>query len=86
MRMGPRCSRISLSRFSSAALKERDETLRFLVGFEQGLTLAHLGAVPAFADRALAKSSAGILGVEAMHWAALRRALGEDAVPAPFLG
>jgi hypothetical protein len=73
-------------RFAAAELKSRDDALRFFVAFEQGLALAHLGAVPAFAEKALAKGAAGILGVEAMHWGALRRALGEDPVPAPFLG
>jgi len=73
-------------RFAAAELLSRDDALRFLVAFEQGLALAHLGAVPAFAEKALAKSAAGILGVEAMHWGVLRRALGEDPVPAPFLG
>ncbi|MBV9523155.1 MAG: ferritin-like domain-containing protein, partial [Alphaproteobacteria bacterium] len=53
---------------------------------EVGLALAHLGAVPAFADRDLAKGAAGLLGVEAMHWAVLRRALGEAPVPAPIIG
>jgi len=42
--------------------------------------------VPGFADKNLAKGSAGILGVETMHWSALRSALGEAPVPAPFLG
>jgi hypothetical protein len=69
----------------AAELKSRDDVLRFLVGFEQGLVFAHLGAVPAFADKALAKHAAAILGVEAMHWGALRQALGENPVPAPFL-
>jgi hypothetical protein len=73
-------------RFAADALRQRDDALRFLVGFEQGLTLAHLGAVPAFAEKNLAKGAAGILGVETMHWSALRSALGETPVPAPFLG
>ena len=72
-------------RFAAAELTSRDDALRFLVAFEQGLALAYLGAVPAFAERDLAKGAAGILGVESMHWGALRRALGEDPVPAPFL-
>ena len=73
-------------RFAAGALDRRDDALRFLLDFEQGLALAHLGAVPAFIDKNLAKGAAGILGVETMHWAALRGALGEDPVPAPFLG
>jgi hypothetical protein len=72
--------------FAIDGLRQRDDALRFLVGFEQGLALAHLGAVPAFAEKNLAKGAAGILGVETMHWSALRLALGETPVPAPFLG
>jgi hypothetical protein len=73
-------------RFSSAVLANRDEAVRFLIGVEQGLALAHLGAVPGFAEKNLAKGAAGILGIETMHWSSLRQALGEDPVPAPFLG
>jgi len=72
-------------RFAAAGLTSRDDALRFLVAFEQGLALAYLGAVPAFAEKDLAKGAAGILGVESMHWSALRSALGEIPVPAPFL-
>ena len=47
---------------------------------------AYLGAVPAFADRKLSRAAASILGDEAMHWAILRNALGEDPVPVAFVG
>jgi hypothetical protein len=73
-------------RFATGAFAGREDTLRFLLGFEEGLALAHLGAVPAFSDKDLAKGSAGILGVEAMHWAVLRQALGEAPVPMPIIG
>ena len=46
---------------------------------------AYLGAVPLFKDRELAKAAASILGDEAMHWAVLRQALGEEPVPAAFV-
>jgi len=69
-----------------AELASRTDALRFLLGFEEGLALAHLGAVPAFDDKDLAKGSAGIMGVEAMHWSQLRRTLGESPVPAAILG
>ena len=72
--------------FAAAGLARREDALRFLVGIEEGLALAHLGAVPGLAEKDLAKSAAGILGVESMHWAELRRALGESPVPAPFVG
>jgi hypothetical protein len=71
--------------FASGAVARRDDAIDFLIGIEQGLTLAHLAAVPAFAGRALAKDVAAMLGVAAMHWASWRRALGQDPVPAPFL-
>jgi len=71
--------------FSSDAVARREDAIDFLIDIEQGLTLAHLAAVPAFAGRALAKDVAAILGVEAMHWAFWRRALGKDPAPAPFL-
>jgi hypothetical protein len=69
-----------------AALGGRDDALRFLIGVEQGLTLAHLASVPAFSGRDLAKGAAGILSVESMHWAVWRRAVGEEPVPAPIIG
>jgi hypothetical protein len=47
---------------------------------------AYLGAVPVFGNRDLAKAAASILGDEAMHWAILRNALGDDPVPAAFVG
>jgi hypothetical protein len=71
--------------FSAGAVARREDAIDFLIGIEQGLTLAHLAAVPAFATRALAKDAAAMLGVEAMHWASWRQARGEDPVPAPFL-
>jgi hypothetical protein len=67
-------------------LSGRQDAIGFLVGIEQGLTLAHLGAVPAYAGKDLAKRAAGILGIEAMHWAVWRSALGEPPVPEPILG
>jgi hypothetical protein len=71
---------------AAPALAGRDDAVRFLVGVEQGLALAHLAAVPAFAGRDLAKGAAGILSVESMHWAMWRRAVGEEPVPAPIIG
>ncbi|HKB84390.1 MAG TPA: ferritin-like domain-containing protein, partial [Burkholderiales bacterium] len=36
--------------------------------------------------RDLSRAAASILGDEAMHWAILRQVLGEDPVPAAFVG
>jgi hypothetical protein len=57
----------------------RGDTLAFEV-------TAYLAAVPTLADRELARAAASILGDEAMHWAVLRHALGENPVPAAFVG
>ena len=72
--------------FELPAPASREEALHFLVGIESGLAHAHLGAVPALSDHDLAKGTAGILAVEAMHWTIFRTALGEPAVPTPILG
>lgn len=66
-------------------LKNEADVLRFAAGLERDAVSAYLGAVPQFADRALAKAAASILGDEAMHWAVLRYVLGEDPVPAAFV-
>jgi len=67
-------------------LKSQADVLRFAAGLEQGAVSAYLGAVPAFDNRDLAKAAASILGDEAMHWAVLRQALGDNPVPAAFVG
>ena len=67
-------------------LKAEADVLRFAAGLERGAISAYLGAVPLFADRALAQVAASILGDEAMHWAVLRQVLGEQpAVPSAFM-
>lgn len=66
-------------------LKSQADVLRFAAGLEKGAISAYLGAVPLFADKALAQVAASILGDEAMHWAVLRQALGETAVPSAFM-
>jgi rubrerythrin len=60
--------------------------LQFAAGLEKGAVSAYLGAVPLFMDRQLSRAAASILGDEAMHWAILRNALGEDPVPIAFVG
>jgi hypothetical protein len=60
--------------------------LRFAASLEQGAVTAYLGAVPMLDDRELARAAASILGDEAMHLAVLRYALGDNPVPAAFVG
>jgi rubrerythrin len=66
-------------------LKNQADVLRFAAGLEKGAASAYLGAVPAFANKDLAKAAASIMGDETMHWAVLRNALGENPVPAAFI-
>lgn len=71
--------------FPLETLKTQTDVLRFAAMLEKGAVSAYLGAVPAFGNRELAKAAASILGDEAMHWAILRNALGEDPVPSAFM-
>jgi len=71
--------------FPVDTLKTQNDVLRFAAGLEKGAVSAYLGAVPLFKDRELSKAAASILGDEAMHWAVLRQALGEEPVPAAFV-
>jgi rubrerythrin len=71
--------------FPVAQLKTQADVLRFAAKLEQGAVSAYLGAVPLFGNRELSKAAASILGDEAMHWAILRNALGENPVPVAFV-
>ena len=71
--------------FPTDKFKTQADVLRFAAQLEKGAVSAYLGAVPAFNNRDLAKAAASILGDEAMHWAVLRNALGEDPVPVAFM-
>lgn len=72
--------------FPVASLKNEADVLRFAAKLESGAVSAYLGAVPAFDNRDLSRAAASILGDEAMHWAILRNVLGENPVPAAFVG
>ena len=71
--------------FPTDTLKTQSDVLRFAAALEKGAVSAYLGAVPVFGNRDLAKAAASILGDEAMHWAILRNAVGEVAVPSAFV-
>jgi rubrerythrin len=72
-------------KFPVETLKTQTDVLRFAAGLEQGAARGYLGMIPVLGDRDLAKAIASILGDEAMHWAILRQALGENPVPEPFI-
>lgn len=71
--------------FPVEKLKSQNDVLGFAAGLEKGAVSAYLGAVPLFKNRDLAKAAASILGDEAMHWAVLRNALGQNPVPVAFV-
>jgi rubrerythrin len=71
--------------FPTETLKTQADVLRFAAGLEKGAVSAYLGAIPKFADRELSRAAGSILGDEAMHWAILRNAVGEDPVPSAFV-
>ena len=71
--------------FPVGELKNQADVLRFAAGLEKGAVSAYLGAVPLFGNRDLSRAAASILGDEAMHWAVLRQALGENPVPGAFV-
>jgi rubrerythrin len=71
--------------FPVEGLKTQADVLRFAASLERGAVSAYLGAVPLFANRDLSKAAASILGDEAMHWAILRNALGQNPVPEAFV-
>lgn len=72
--------------FPVDSLKNEADVLRFAAKLEVGAVSAYLGAVPVFDNRDLSRAAASILGDEAMHWAVLRHVLGDNPVPAAFVG
>lgn len=72
--------------FPTDKLKNQADVLRFAAELERGAVSAYLSAVPILDNRELARAAASILGDEAMHWAVLRQAVGENPVPAAFVG
>lgn len=66
-------------------LKNQNDVLRFAAMLEKGAVSAYLGAIPLFGNRDLAKAAGSILGDEAMHWAILRNAVGDQPVPDAFV-
>jgi len=66
-------------------LNSAGDVLAYAIELEAGAARASVGSVADFEDRALASVAAQIAGVEAMHWAALLGATGQNPVPASFI-
>jgi hypothetical protein len=71
--------------FPVADLKSQADVLALVADLEQGIISAYVQAVSAFQKGDLRAAAASILGAEAMHWAVLRSALGENPVPSAFV-
>jgi rubrerythrin len=71
--------------FPVADIKTQADVLAFAADLEQGAVSAYVQAVSAFQSGELKAAAASILGAEAMHWAVLRSALGENPVPSAFV-
>jgi rubrerythrin len=71
--------------FPVADIKTQADVLAFAADLEQGAVSAYVQAVSAFQNGDLKAAAASILGAEAMHWAVLRGALGENPVPSAFV-
>ena len=71
--------------FPTDKLKSQTDVLQFAAGLEKGAASGYLGVIPSFSDREIAKAAGSILGDEAMHYAVLRNALGQDPVPDAFV-
>lgn len=71
--------------FPVADIKTQADVLAFAADLEQGAVSAYVQAVSAFQNGDLKAAAASILGAEAMHWAVLRSALGENPVPSAFV-
>src|SRR5690606_36318266 len=70
--------------FPADKLASEADVLGFAADLERGAVSAYVGAIPVFGNRDLSAAAASILADEAMHWAALRQALGLDPVPGAF--
>lgn len=70
--------------FPLSDLNTEADVLQFAATLERGAVSAYAGAIPLFENRDLSKAAASILADEAMHWAVLRSALGQDPVPGAF--
>lgn len=66
-------------------LAEEKAIIHYALTLEKGAAITYLNAIPEFENPKLAQAAASILGDEAMHWAALRGALGLTPVHISFI-
>lgn len=66
-------------------LTDQEAIVRYALKLEKGAAIAYLRTVKEFENREIAQAAASISGDEAMHWAALRQALGMTPVHISFI-
>lgn len=66
-------------------LVEEKAVVHYALTLEKQATITYLNAIPEIENPKLAQAAASILGDEAMHWAALRNALGLTPVHISFI-
>jgi rubrerythrin len=66
-------------------LTDQEAIVRYALTLEKKATIIYLGTVSEFENRKIAQAAASISGEEAMHWAALRQALGMIPVHISFI-
>lgn len=66
-------------------LAEEKAIIHYALTLEKGATITYLNAIPEIENPKLAQAAASILGDEAMHWTALRNALGLAPVHISFI-
>lgn len=71
--------------FPPPPLTSQTDILRYAATLEQSGLSATVASVSEFSSPELARLSASIAGVEAMHWSVLLGALGEDPVPVSII-
>lgn len=71
--------------FPPPPLKDQEDVLRYAAYLESSGASAEVVAVSRLNSPEFRKLVASIAGVEAMHWAVLRSALGENPVPEAFI-
>lgn len=66
-------------------LGDEKAIVHYALTLEKGAAITYLNAIPEFENPKITQAAASILGDEAMHWAALRNALGLMPVHISFI-
>lgn len=66
-------------------LVDEKSLIHYALKLEKEATITYLNAIPEFENKKIAQAAASILGDEAMHWAALRNAVGLFPVHISFI-